>query len=207
MGIAERKEREKLEMQERIVREATIMFAEMGYEGTSIRGIADRIEYSPATIYLYFKDKDELLLAVQEEAFGKLLAEFRKLLGIPDPYERLMAFGMKYLEFAFENPQLYSLMFSLQSPMRAVEHQDHPKWQTGMNTFYALQHTVEECIRVGRIAPGDPTIISMTMWAHVHGLATLHISCRLMIFERPEEEVRQMMRQSLEYMYHMARKS
>ena len=60
MGIAERKEREKMEMHDRILQAATVMFLEDGYEKTSIRNIADKIEYSPATIYLYFKDKDEL---------------------------------------------------------------------------------------------------------------------------------------------------
>ena len=52
MGITDRKEREKQELKELILKEAKAVFLEEGYEKTSIRKIADRIEYSPTTIYL-----------------------------------------------------------------------------------------------------------------------------------------------------------
>ena len=72
MGILERKERDRVEMRERIINVAIEMFVKEGYEKTSIRNIAEKIEYSPATIYLYYKDKDELLYDVQAQAFEKL---------------------------------------------------------------------------------------------------------------------------------------
>lgn len=64
MGISERKEREREEMKTMITTAAMKMFLEDGYAKTSIRNIADAIEYSPGTIYLYYKDKDELLFEV-----------------------------------------------------------------------------------------------------------------------------------------------
>ncbi|SDP90493.1 transcriptional regulator, TetR family [Mucilaginibacter sp. OK268] len=78
MGVTERKEREKTEMRELITAAAMKMFLEDGYAKTSIRGIADAIEYSPGTIYLYFKDKDELLYEIQADAYGRLLEVFQK---------------------------------------------------------------------------------------------------------------------------------
>ena len=69
MGISDRKEREKEEMRRRILESAKKLFLELGYEKTSVRAIAEDIEYSPATIYLYFKDKNELLFALHQEAF------------------------------------------------------------------------------------------------------------------------------------------
>ena len=75
MGIVERKEREKEDMRRLILNAARKLFLEQGYEKTSIRNIADAIEYSPATIYLYYKDKNELLFALHEEAFLKLMEE------------------------------------------------------------------------------------------------------------------------------------
>jgi len=60
MGLKERKERDKLEMKDRILQSAHQLFVEKGFEQVSIRNIAEAIEYSPATIYLYFKDKDEI---------------------------------------------------------------------------------------------------------------------------------------------------
>ncbi|MBK7338149.1 MAG: helix-turn-helix transcriptional regulator [Saprospirales bacterium] len=61
MGINERKEREKVELRGLILKGAMEVFLEEGFENTSIRRIAERVEYSPGTIYVYFKDKDEIL--------------------------------------------------------------------------------------------------------------------------------------------------
>ena len=63
MGILERKERDREDMRRLILGAARQLFLEQGYEKTSIRNIADVIEYSPATIYLYYKDKNELFFA------------------------------------------------------------------------------------------------------------------------------------------------
>ena len=53
MGTTERRERERLEMKELILRTATRQFEKYGYEKLTIRSIAQEIEYSPRTIYLY----------------------------------------------------------------------------------------------------------------------------------------------------------
>ncbi|MFN4254387.1 MAG: PfkB family carbohydrate kinase, partial [Saprospiraceae bacterium] len=68
MGVIQRKEREKEEMRRRILDAAIHLFRERGYQATSLRNIAEAIEYSPATIYLYFKDKNAILFALQAEA-------------------------------------------------------------------------------------------------------------------------------------------
>ena len=93
MGITERKEREKQEKKALILEAATKMFLEDGFDKTSLRNIADKIEYSPATIYLYFKDKNELFYAIQEKGFELLLKQFRKLSTIKDPFEKLIRIG------------------------------------------------------------------------------------------------------------------
>ena len=58
MGVKERKERDREEMRETILKSAHQLFVDKGFEDVSIRNIAEAIEYSPATIYLYFKDKN-----------------------------------------------------------------------------------------------------------------------------------------------------
>lgn len=68
MGIVQRKEREKEEMRRLILDAALRLFREHGYDGVSIRNIAEAIEYSPGTIYLYYKDKSEIFFALQFEA-------------------------------------------------------------------------------------------------------------------------------------------
>src|SRR5712692_10648091 len=69
MGVAERKAREKEELKQEILDAARGLFVRDGYESVSMRKIAAKIEYSPGTIYTYFKDKDEILDCLCEETF------------------------------------------------------------------------------------------------------------------------------------------
>ena len=80
MGIAERKERERQEMQDRIVQAAKGLFMENGFENTSIRKIAEEIEYSPAAIYRYFQSMDEIFYAVHSEIFDLLYDHIKVVL-------------------------------------------------------------------------------------------------------------------------------
>ena len=72
MGVQERREREKQGIREEILEAARQLFVTEGYENVSIRKIAEKIEYSPGTIYLYFQDKAEILAQISEETFSRL---------------------------------------------------------------------------------------------------------------------------------------
>jgi AcrR family transcriptional regulator len=74
MGITERKEREKAEMRETILNAAREIVSSSGVDGISIRKIAGMIEYSPAIIYHYFKNKEEIIEILIEENYHKILA-------------------------------------------------------------------------------------------------------------------------------------
>lgn len=74
MGIRERKEREKSEIRNRIVRAASDIVAREGHENLTVRKLAAAIEYSPRTIYLYFKDRDAVLQEVVESGFRRTLS-------------------------------------------------------------------------------------------------------------------------------------
>ena len=50
-----------------------------GYESVSIRKIADKVEYAPGTIYLYFRDKAEILDRICEETFSKLILRLKAI--------------------------------------------------------------------------------------------------------------------------------
>ncbi len=78
MGTRERRERQKENLRQEIFDAASDLFSKEGYGQVSMRKIADKIEYSPATIYLYFKDKDDLLHQICEDTFAHL----RNRLGI-----------------------------------------------------------------------------------------------------------------------------
>ena len=72
MGVQERKARQKENLRQEILDAARDLFVREGVENVSIRRIAERIEYSPGTIYLYFNDKAEILKTLCEETFSRL---------------------------------------------------------------------------------------------------------------------------------------
>lgn len=73
MGVQERRAREKKELRQEILDAAREMFVRDGFENVSMRKIAEKIEYSPTTIYLYFQDKADLLDCLCEETFTRLV--------------------------------------------------------------------------------------------------------------------------------------
>jgi len=199
MGIAERKERDKQEMYDKILQAATTMFLEDGYEKTSIRNIAEKIEYSPATIYLYFKDKDELFFAIHNIGFQMLLKEMEKAGKIKNPLKRLHEIGVIYIEFALKHPEYYDLMFIMRSPMNALKekHGDDQCWTYGETTFGLLMATVTECIEQKLVRVKDPVMISMYTWSSVHGLVSLKIRERFNIMNLEEPQIKKMLLGSL----------
>jgi AcrR family transcriptional regulator len=143
------------------------------------------IEYSAGTIYLYFKDKNEILFALHVEAFGALTQAMQAgIISKTDPFERLVALGKHYLKYAFENPELYDLMFVMTAPIETLECREEI-WCDGERAFDTLKFVVEDCMKAGYFAGEDSESISVMMWSLVHGLATLHLRRRTMIF--PEE--------------------
>ncbi|MEJ1239475.1 TetR/AcrR family transcriptional regulator [Chryseolinea sp. T2] len=178
MAIANRKERQKEELKASILEAARTLFIERGYEETSIRNIAERIEYSPTTIYLYFKDKDDIFYALHREGFVLLNQYFRSLQEVEDPFERLKAITKAYIRFALENREYYDLMFISRSPMSALEDSDNEKWEEGDRAFAALTTTIHQCLERGYFKGMDPQVLSFTCWSMVHGICALEIRGR-----------------------------
>ncbi len=189
MGIIERKEREKIERRQQILDAARKLFLEQGFEKTSIRNIADAIEYSPATIYLYYKDKNELLFALHSEAFEKMMFELQAIVQVADPLERIIDMGRHYLKFAFENPELYDLMFIMEAPMETLACAEDV-WEDSRQSFGLLKILVVQSLEVGYFKGHNVEDLSLMIWSFVHGLATIHNKKRMSIFPEAEHEAR-----------------
>lgn len=181
-----RREREKVEMRQLVVDAAIKMYLEDGFDKLTLRSIATRIEYSVGTIYLYFKDKDELFHAMHEWAFDKLLHAFETQTSIENPLERLKGISRIYIAFAFENPELYDLMFIKNEPMCA--HANMDEWLCGKRTFDFLHQTVHECLEKGLIKGGNAEIMSFLFWSSTHGMLALRLRNRLRMYEHMDVE-------------------
>jgi AcrR family transcriptional regulator len=187
MTIATRKERQKEELRTKILQTAKALFIEQGFEASSIRNIAERIEYSPTTIYLYFKDKDDIFFALHQEGFTLLNQYFKVLGNISDPFERLKTICKAYITFALENKEFYDLMFISRAPMNAISKEENPCWDEGQKSFGALLGTVIECIQNGYFKGMDPETVSFTLWSMVHGVCSLEIRERCSVLTEEKQ--------------------
>jgi AcrR family transcriptional regulator len=193
MTVATRKQREKEEMRQLILDASRSIFLEKGYYQTSIRTIAEKIEYSPGTIYLYFKEKDEIFHALHEEGFRKLVALMQPLQFVEDPFERLKAMGRIYMDFARNNKDFYDLMFIMQAPMNV---EDHDQWAMGDNALEHLKNVLRDCQAAGRFTGYDIEYLSFYIWSSMHGMCALY--CRDRCHAYPDMDASLLMQQGFE---------
>jgi AcrR family transcriptional regulator len=176
MGSRERRTREREETRDRILDAARKMFVRHGYEATTMRAIADKIEYTPTAIYHHFRNKQALLTELATSDLQSLAAAFRQIGRIEDPVERLGRIGQAYVEFALEHPMHYQLIFMTQHPLETVKmrlaRQDPSEGAYGF-----LRSACAEAIQSGRLRPvfKDPDELAQMLWSSVHGLMALHI--------------------------------
>lgn len=117
MGSKERKERERDERRGLILDAAGEIIASEGLENLSIRKIANRIEYSPAIIYHYFQDKDDILNHVMKEGYQKIiraLSATRAPAG--NPVQKLREMMRNYIDAALQMPDEYKAVQLNDSP-------------------------------------------------------------------------------------------
>ena len=187
MGTAERREKEREELKKLILDAAKELFIEKGLDQTTMRNIADKINYSVGTVYLYFNDKDAIMFEINNSGFN-LLKQYmaEAMLVSEDPYQQLVDVAYGYVKFAFENRELYDLMFIMTAPIDHVcKHCDGIGWE-GQDAFGFLQIIVQRCLDNNSIVKGDPKILSILFWSVVHGISSLYIRDRLNVLGEPD---------------------
>lgn len=182
MGLAERKEREKNELRELILLKAKEIIQRDGQDKLSIRKIATEIEYSPATIYLYFQDKDEILYQMMDKGFELMAEQMQQVYHEPSAIKRLFLIGRSYLNFGTENQDWYDLMFNSISPMNHIE-RCKAEWGHGIAIFEFLVSTCREALAESGKKEVDERIMALQLWSTVHGLISLANTQRLLIVD------------------------
>ena len=162
----------------RILDAARDLFAEAGYEAVTMRRIAERIHYTPTTIYLHFEDKAALLRELVSVDFLALAARFRALEDEPNPLARIRAIGRAYVDFALERPNPYRMMFMSDRPPVAVEARRIERGSLAEDAWAILVASVQEALdrRVLRADRGDAGEIAQQFFAGLHGVVALHLA-------------------------------
>jgi AcrR family transcriptional regulator len=179
MTIAERRSREREQLRTRILEAARDLLSAQGLHALSMRSIAERIEYSPATLYLYFKDKDELVREVVKTGFERMREvvsrELRALPETANAAQQYGAMGRAYARFALENPAYFRVMFELPGTAEV----ECPTELGGKDGFRDVVETVQRGVEQGLIGTDDACRTAVIGWGLVHGLTSLYLSGHL----------------------------
>ncbi|PZU58505.1 MAG: TetR/AcrR family transcriptional regulator [Brevundimonas sp.] len=158
-----------------ILAAAERIFVEHGYEGATIRKIADAVGLSSTALYMHFADKGEILQEICREAFARLIEATRDLAETPAPPEvRLRRMIEAYVTFGFDHPNAYRLIY-LTRPAEAREGAQTMAQEMGGGLFDSFEAAVAETVRAGRMT-GEPTLIAQAIWASAHGVVSLMIT-------------------------------
>ncbi|MFN0106491.1 MAG: TetR/AcrR family transcriptional regulator [Bryobacteraceae bacterium] len=171
MGTVERRAREKDALRHKILEAAVELFLQNGFESVTMRGIADRIEYSASTIYLYFKNKTEIVSAICSETFETLIERLDEIenRGLP-PLDQFVAGLRCYIAFGLEHPHPYLLVFG--GPI----HDEEEPNQLGMQALQSLARCIARCQDTGVFVLGEPLQEAITVWMQLHGATAILIT-------------------------------
>src|SRR6185437_2906711 len=152
---------------------ATERFARFGYEGVTMRQLAEALGCSPKTPYRYFKDKADILATVRAQAFGRFADALEKAAAsAPDAAARGRAIGEAYLNFALRNPHAYRIMFDIDAPIDETHPELGPQAERAARY---ITRGAEEMAQAG-VIDVDPTLFGWTNWAAIHGIVMLYQS-------------------------------
>jgi AcrR family transcriptional regulator len=171
----ERRARQRDGLRQSILTAAAELILERGYDGLSMRQVADRIGYSATTIYHHFENKDALVAAVIDEGFGRFLQALRAVETV-EPLERIADLGRAYVRFGLRNRAYYQLMFMQRPDLLNFGSVDRQSDRSA--TFDLLLRAVQEGLDTGAIRPGDARAYSNALWAGVHGIVALALKMR-----------------------------
>ncbi len=158
-----------------ILAAAERIFVEHGYEGATIRKIADEVGLSSTALYMHFAEKGEILHEICRQAFRTLMeANAEILTGPADPEARLRRMLRAYIAFGFANPNAYRLVY-MTRPVELRDGAQSAARELGQELFRSFEAVVEEAAAAGRLR-GDAATTAQALWAGAHGVVSLVIT-------------------------------
>lgn len=153
-----------------------------GVEALTLREVARRAGVSHSAPYAHFANKEALLAAIAEQGFELLAAKTaqagrRRSSDHADPSSALVEGAWAYVRFALEHPQHIRLMFS--GLIRRDETERASLSRAAGDALAVLEGAVRSAQASDKLRPEDTSLMVLTAWALVHGLATLMLEDQL----------------------------
>ncbi|MEM7415580.1 MAG: TetR/AcrR family transcriptional regulator [Gemmatimonadota bacterium] len=168
------------------------LYLRLGLDGFSMRKLAKEVGVTAPALYRHYDGREAVLGDVLREAHRTFSRYLYGALGEPTPLERFSAAGEGFIDFVIEHPRWYGIMHTapenlgmdaLPADIEAMTNATHQFWID----------RVRECQQAGILKEADPEELSITMWAHAHGMVQLY---RQGCFPLTEDEFRLLFKQS-----------
>lgn len=160
-----------------ILAAAERIFVAEGYEGATIRKIADEVGVSSTALYMHFPDKGCILLEICEGTIRQLLERNAEIAGKPiDAVTRVDQMLDAYMRWGIEHPNAYELVFSRGQPLSAMMNDGSAASDLGAKCYEVFSGVVREIAAEGRLRLGDADSAAQALWASCHGVVTLTIN-------------------------------
>jgi len=155
-----------------IVDSARDLIVAGGLEALSLRGLAAQLGVTAPALYAHVRDKRDILQAIAETEFAVLVARFRAV-ATADPVARIKGQNRAYVEHARDRPELFRVMFLFAPEIPRGELPESVTLPASTEAFATAAAAVGDAMAVGVIVADDPLLVTLTLWAGVHGLAMI----------------------------------
>lgn len=176
--LAERREEEKERRRLEIIEAAERIYAERGWDLLTMDQVAKVARLSRGLVYVYFRDKDDLMLAIAARGLEKLAARFRD--AVADPrrgLDKLEGIGRAYIAFGTDFPHYFDAQTRFNAGHKLGE--DRPCEDDCTRAIDKVHTVIIETLRLGiadgsiRPDAGDVEVLAAMMWAFSHGLVQI----------------------------------
>lgn len=142
-----------------------------GLRAVSLRKVAGSLGVTAPALYAHFASKQDLLQAIAEDEFRKLIAQFQSVDPSTPPVEHIRRQCWTYVDYARENPKLFSTMFLFRPELTSEPRGDELPLAT--EAFTMAAEPVRRAIESGEFKKSDPIVTSLVLWTATHGVATV----------------------------------
>lgn len=161
------------EVRERLVARALEVARDEGIGALALRSLAESAGTSTTAVYALFGGKDALKAAVLASAFNDFAAAQEAIPATDDPVMDIAWTGASYIQWAVDHPRLYEAMFGeTASRIASTPELD----AAGARAFACVHDAVRRAQASGAFRPADEATVVTSLWAQVHGLASLMIA-------------------------------
>jgi TetR/AcrR family transcriptional regulator len=176
--IAERRGEEKERRRAEILDAAELLYASKGWDAVTVEHVARSARLSRPLVYVYFRDKEDLLFAIGERAMLVLHERFEAASAAPlSGMARVEAIGRAYMAYAREFPHYFDFCSRFQSHSKSPDPSSNEGGclVAGDKAIGMVVQAIEAGIADGSIRPnvGTPVLLAMTLWAFTHGIIQL----------------------------------